>query len=361
MPFIILSVTVVVAAAAVTGAAWTQYSQARWIRRLEHFHQKHHGYCSPSSDDRKKKDVLLIVNPASGGGKAMKMYSTVVEALEAKGLTIEVYVTHGGDDMIDLTKNKDFSQYKKMICVMAGDSSLFELTQDALLKNGGKWPWAPVLILPAGSGNALSSEFHQREKDVSVIIQKANTVKKGCIIKLSSPESPKPRYAMHNGFDGLQRLIIDVMERRRNDIYIAFGELAIMPVFMATVLFRRDKSDPVQLVVLNSDVEGLGHNLGFGISRFDDKLVLVQKTDYKGPWNDFSDFMKLFKGQLAKEFEEGNLADDMKIEIGNKFTVEGASHYHFYCDGSASLSIEGTSMTIEAVPEAMPYFVFDED
>lgn len=119
-------------------------SKRRWQRRVQTFVQQH-GNQPPT--DGKKKDVLLIVCPASGGGNAMERYPQCVESFERANRSVQIYVTKSATDLATLYDQIDLKPYK-VIAILAGDSSIYELVQAPLRQNNGKWPYAPILHLP---------------------------------------------------------------------------------------------------------------------------------------------------------------------------------------------------------------------
>ena len=141
----------------VTTLGWIRYSASRWKSQLLKFRKDHHGYTTALGNE---VDSLLIVCPASGDGLAMRGYDECLNALEQRGLKVEVYVTQSTDDVIHLTTTKHFERYSKMIAVLSGDSSVYEMIQASVDKTNGKWPYAPILVVPGGSSNVLSCEFH---------------------------------------------------------------------------------------------------------------------------------------------------------------------------------------------------------
>lgn len=79
----------------VTTLGWIRYSASRWKSQLLRFRKDYHGYTTALGNE---VDSLLIVCPASGGGLAMRGYDECLNALEQRGLKVEVYVTQSTDD-----------------------------------------------------------------------------------------------------------------------------------------------------------------------------------------------------------------------------------------------------------------------
>lgn len=237
----------------------------------------------------------------------MRIYHKCVEALEQRGLNIETYVTSSADDLMNLTSTRNLKEYPEMIAVLAGDSAVYELTQSTLRNANGHWPFAPLLILPGGSGNVLSAEFHGLDTPISEIVHKATVVRNGSIIKCTSPGNTT-RYSVHVAFDGLQRFMIEMVERHRPTLYAAFGESAITVLILYTMLkipfMSEHDRTPIVMSVFNSDYEGFGLNYRFGVSTFDDKMIIIYMKEYKGLLPLFKMLGRLVSGELAQDFKE---------------------------------------------------------
>lgn len=262
----------------VTTLGWIRYSASRWKSQLLKFRKDHHGYTTALGNE---VDSLLIVCPASGGGLAMRGYDECLNALEQRGLKVEVYVTQSTDDVIHLTTTKHFERYSKMIAVLSGDSSVYEMIQASVDKTNGKWPYAPILVVPGGSSNVLSCEFHGFKTRISEVVQRATAVRQGSVIRVTSPGAT-PRYSLHVAFDGIQRRMVEEAEKYRSTLYAAFGQVALVTACfkaMISIPFCK-KPLPFMLSVFNSDIEGGGINLNFGVNRFDDKMIIIYKSQY---------------------------------------------------------------------------------
>jgi hypothetical protein len=346
-----------IAALTVLGTAvYIEYSKIRWSSKVEEYHSKYHGYKTPLSD---VDDVLLVVNPASGAGKAQARYKESVMVLERHGRTVEVYVTKSSDDLASLTQTKDLSVYQ-MIAVLAGDSTIAEMVQDELRKHHNRWRHAPILHLPGGSSNAITSDCFGPDKSIRETIEMAKLVKKASVIKCSAPGAT-PRYGVQNAFCGYQQFMIDVLEFTRSNLYAAFGEVAIILVLLGTlVLYPWYLKKPNTCTVMASDIQAQGNvNLGFGVDRFNKrgKMSVMYMSEYKG----LNATIKMSTGTMSGSFGEacqkGESPDkDLLLRVTNKWTVKGDGHYKIYFDGSSKLSVEGEEITFEVVPESIPFY-----
>ena len=320
----------------------------KWIDSLRLFVEENNGRQKGFGDP-----LLLIVCPASGRGKAMRMFPVCLQLLTEKGFAVEVYVTKDGNDIETLSERKDLSAYK-VIALLAGDSSIFQFIQAPLRKTGGKWPYAPILHLPGGMGNVISGEFHNWADHTQIIPKiSLDKVANGTVIKVSSPGSASI-YAIHNCFDGLQRILFERINNERS--VGSFGIMGMLFLFAET-LWRVDHGmKPFYLLVVNSDVEGMGNNLGFGISRTDDMLAVFQVQEYKSFLSAFSEGIGVISGKIAQKAAKNELPDHISVKIGKKFTFSG-HNYHFVCDGhtDGGLDVKGNMVTVESIPNAVPY------
>ena len=170
----VMATGVVTSLAALSVAAtigWIRWSAARWHASLESFHRQHHGYRT-SSD---KKQVLVDCMSCKRWWQGNEHLQRVRRgARTERGLHIETYVTSSANDLMNLTSTVNFNDYSEMIAVLAGDSSVYELIQTTMKSHQGHWPFAPLLILPGGSGNVLSAEFHGLDTTIHDISKQGN-------------------------------------------------------------------------------------------------------------------------------------------------------------------------------------------
>jgi diacylglycerol kinase family enzyme len=342
-------------------AIYVRYKETRWREKIAEFHREHHGYKTTFETSGTKNDVLLIVNPASGAGKAMKMFEQVLRELEAKKQSVEVYVTESANDMITLADQKDLSVYTKMIVVLAGDSSVFEMIQSPLRKNNGKWAYAPILHLPGGSSNILSAEFHHRSTNLSDIIDKSTIVRKGSVLQ-STAEDGTTRFSLQVCATGIFQRLIETLERRRHDLYAAFGPLALPLVALYVfATFPLRPMTPPLFSCQNSDIEAEGMDLGYGVTKFTNTMSVLHVKEYKGLFDVIGHLAKNMKGEYGKQCQEGEpFPEGIDILVTKKYELEGGGPYRFISDGTSSMALEGRKITIEVVPDAIPYCVMPE-
>jgi diacylglycerol kinase family enzyme len=346
-------------------AAWVPLAKSRWALRLKTFTETHGGVVL-SSEKGNKKDIILIVSPASGNGRAMDAYDEVLGELRATGRAVDVIVTKGVDDVCSLTaEHVDLSPYK-VIAVLSGDSMLYELTQAALVKNKGKWPYAPILVLPGGSANCISAEnFGEQCTSIKEIIRHGITQsRKASVIRLSSSTSETVRYSLHNAFDGMQRYILEnAVENHRGDVYPAFGIPGILGLALYKIATAPVVEHPAVLTIANSDIEAKRSNIGCGVTRFDDKMIVLRVDESQGRFTTMGVGMKFIGGRLAKQWREGMLPDYVHLEVTDKYTFNAhkGESIKMFIDGTGTIPMESDSdVTFTVIPDAIPYFVRDD-
>lgn len=304
-----------------------------------------------------EKDILLIVSPNSGSGKARQLFPTILKELQATSRAVQVYVLKSADDAPTLYKTKDLSGYKTIVLV-SGDSTLYELIQGPMSDHDGVWPFAPLLLLPGGSSNVIVSENFGFQTPVEDIIRNGlSSVRKGSIIKISSANASTPtRYAAHTCFDGLVRHLLSSLEKNRG--LAAFGMPAILIIMIKSLLTSDKTISPALLHIIQSDSEAMGMNMGFGLSRFDDQMMVSIVEEWPGYKKWFQMMGDNMSGETGKKFKEGRKAE-AKMQKTNKYSFTKSGHeFHIISDGTSSLPFRAKDQVdFEILPNAIPYYV----
>lgn len=342
----------------------------RWQRSLDEFTKRH---SSDASENVECHDLLFVVSPASGGGNAMRLYPTCFEELKATGRAVEVYVNKSSEDVIHLSKTKDLSPYKTIV-FLSGDSTLYEFLQAPLQENNGKWPYqSALLLLPGGSSNVIALEDFGPKACVKQIIRQTlslwndseASIQQAPVIKVSSETTQTTLYSLHVCMTGFVANLIDIGERRRQDVYPWLGKAGWTLSILASIPFMdNEQDDPTLLNVFNSDTEP-NADFGFENSRFDNNLTIIYIPKSKNPGKkELATNMvkKLMSGDLAKEWKEGTLPDYITVVKSPKWVYrapsESKSPLKFYSDGTSQLPFECQDDTIcfESVPGAVPFW-----
>lgn len=355
-------VGIVTSATVVAVLTCFHYGKRRWIASLKKFKEANHGYKTKRDDVvSDENDVLLMVNPASGEGKAQARFAQAVAEFEKHGRVVEVYVTSGSEDVRNLSQTKDLSPYK-CLAFLSGDSTITECLQLVLTKHGEKWPYAPILPLPGGSSNVLSADaFGDPDwtvEDTIDMAMGAGRVKRVNLIKCTA-DGATTRYATIAAFSGFQKYLIENLDSKRH-IQGAFGGLGLAFTSMGIIFSYpcRKKVVPHYLSVFASDTEGGGKNLNFGVSRWEGgKLTVVHQIDYPGFGMMMKTLRSMLSGELGAAFQKGDTSawgESLHIEVGSKWTAKGGGPYEIIFDGSPNISLKGEEIEFEVVAKFLP-------
>ncbi|KAJ8399692.1 hypothetical protein AAFF_G00407970 [Aldrovandia affinis] len=113
------------------------------------------------SEVRRPCRVMLLVNPHSGKGQALSLFTGHVQRmLTEAGVPHTVVITERQNHARELAREADLSQWDALV-IMSGDGLLFEVVNGLMERED--WESAiqtPLGILPGGSGNALAASIH---------------------------------------------------------------------------------------------------------------------------------------------------------------------------------------------------------
>nr|XP_046188084.1 sphingosine kinase 1-like [Oncorhynchus gorbuscha] len=105
--------------------------------------------------------VMLLVNPRSGKGQALSLFTGHVQRmLNEAGVPHTLVITERQNHARELVREADLSQWGALV-IMSGDGLLFEVVNGLMERED--WEEAiqtPLGILPGGSGNALAASIH---------------------------------------------------------------------------------------------------------------------------------------------------------------------------------------------------------
>ncbi|CDQ64118.1 unnamed protein product [Oncorhynchus mykiss] len=105
--------------------------------------------------------VMLLVNPHSGKGQALSLFTGHVQhMLNEAGVPHTLVITERQNHARELVREADLSQWGALV-IMSGDGLLFEVVNGLMERED--WEEAiqtPLGILPGGSGNALAASIH---------------------------------------------------------------------------------------------------------------------------------------------------------------------------------------------------------
>ncbi|XP_029595965.1 sphingosine kinase 1-like [Salmo trutta] len=105
--------------------------------------------------------VMLLVNPHSGKGQALSLFTGHVQRmLNEAGVPHTLVITERQNHARELVREADLSKWGALV-IMSGDGLLFEVVNGLMERED--WEKAiqtPLGILPGGSGNALAASIH---------------------------------------------------------------------------------------------------------------------------------------------------------------------------------------------------------
>ncbi|XP_036397242.1 sphingosine kinase 1 [Megalops cyprinoides] len=113
------------------------------------------------SEVRRPCRVMLLLNPHSGKGQALSLFTGHVQRmLTEAGVPHTLVITERQNHARELVREADLSQWDAMV-IISGDGLLFEVVNGLMERED--WEAAiqtPLGILPGGSGNALAASIH---------------------------------------------------------------------------------------------------------------------------------------------------------------------------------------------------------
>jgi diacylglycerol kinase (ATP) len=109
------------------------------------------------------ENVLVIVNPAAGGGRCPRLVGPALEKLRAAGLKLDVKETAAVGDATRIARDAYKRGYRKFIAV-GGDGTSYEIVNGLFPQALNEHP--PTLgFLPLGTGNSFLRDFTDRGVD----------------------------------------------------------------------------------------------------------------------------------------------------------------------------------------------------
>ncbi|CAG8687571.1 2456_t:CDS:2, partial [Ambispora leptoticha] len=126
---------------------------------------------------KREKRLKVIINPASGTGKASKIYEDQVRPIfERARCTIDAIYTEKRYHARDVAKNLNLSAYDAIVMI-SGDGIIHEVINGLLTRDDAKDIDIPLGIIPGGSGNAMSISLLGETKGLSPSHAALNVIK----------------------------------------------------------------------------------------------------------------------------------------------------------------------------------------
>ncbi|KAJ0000820.1 hypothetical protein NQD34_005840 [Periophthalmus magnuspinnatus] len=105
--------------------------------------------------------VMILVNPNSGRGQALQLFSGHVQTmLTEASVPYKLVITEAKNHARELVRKVDLTQWDALV-ILSGDGLLFEVINGLMdLEDWQQAIQTPLGILPGGSGNALAASVH---------------------------------------------------------------------------------------------------------------------------------------------------------------------------------------------------------
>ena len=128
-----------------------------------------------------ERNVVLVVNPSSGGGKGRKTLDRALPLFRERGVDPRVIVTRTGAEVTDVTREA-VADDANLVVAVGGDGHLAAVGE-ALVGTG-----TPLALLPAGSANDYARNIGMPRKDLVAAIDAllAGTARSVDAIKVSN-------------------------------------------------------------------------------------------------------------------------------------------------------------------------------
>lgn len=165
-------------------------SQTEFYEALERIKS----YCQNKTRNRR---CLVIINPISGGKKALKMFNYVKPLFESSDIEfVDVISSSKQNECINILKKYDLSNID-MIVGFGGDGTAYEIFNGLALNENQNARSIPVGLIPSGSGNGLAASFGGGG---ITLVSSVETIVKGNISSLDTNKitykgSNQPLYA----------------------------------------------------------------------------------------------------------------------------------------------------------------------
>lgn len=111
----------------------------------------------PPSSSPSPRRLLIMINPASGSGRALSIFHRDVYPLLAEaGISMKVFVTSSSGSASDFIKEVDLDLYDGLV-IISGDGLVYEVVNGIMRRSDREDVLKiPLGIIPGGSGNGLA-------------------------------------------------------------------------------------------------------------------------------------------------------------------------------------------------------------
>jgi diacylglycerol kinase (ATP) len=179
------------------------------------------------------QNVVLIVNPVSGGGRGLQTLRAALPIFRARGIDPEFHVTASGDEPTGLARAAAAAGAELVVAV-GGDGHL------AAVGEGLAGTDTPLAVLPAGSANDYARTIGMPRKDVRAAVDAILTgdVQRVDVMRVE-PTGAAPRIFLNVVGTGFDAAVAEAAERitvlRGSGRYV-LAMMRVLPRYSATAL-----------------------------------------------------------------------------------------------------------------------------
>ena len=249
----------------------------------------------------------VIINPASGNGKAKTLWPKIKGLLEKHRFDFEFSFTKNGGHNIELIQNTIKQGFKSVICI-GGDGTIHNTINGIMLQNKVKSDEISLGVIPIGTGNDWI-KTHDLSKDIedAILTIKSGKTSVQDIGKIEFLNDLKPPVFFNNlagiGFDGF---VVSKVEKYKHLGSISYLVGAVLGLFSF-------KNFEVEVVANNKHIKtkslmvlvGLCKFSGGGMrltdfSSYDNGLFDITVIKNLSKLNVIANLTKLYNGTLTQ-------------------------------------------------------------
>jgi YegS/Rv2252/BmrU family lipid kinase len=164
------------------------------------------------------RNAVLIVNPAAGGGKAMRKLEEARRVFQTAGIETELQKTTAAGEATEMAR-RAVEESREMVIVCGGDGTINEVVNGLALSK------VPLAVLPAGTANVLAKELGLPWNLPRAAERIARAPYRRIALGLATPEksSGEPRYFLSVAGAGADGALVSAV---RPEIKLKAGILA---------------------------------------------------------------------------------------------------------------------------------------
>jgi diacylglycerol kinase (ATP) len=307
----------------------------------------------------KQNAWLVVVNPASGGGKVFRRFADIEKAFAAHGIPYEVRLTQKAGDAVDIVKNGILTEGYRHIMGIGGDGTGNEIINGIFSQKTVPISDIVYTMYAGGTGNDWV-KMHNIPNDLSAfcrMILRGALEKQdvGIVHFFDKKGEAQHKYFANAGGLGYDSFVVQSVEQDTNRI---FPKKFAYFIHIIKCLFAY-KAERVRVVFDGQTVEDQFYTLHFGINKYagagmqltphavkDDGLLALTLIREMPRWKVLFYTARLYSGAVAK-IPEASLfkASRVKFEsLGNPIFCE--TDGEFMGQAPAEISILETKLNV---------------